>query len=107
MCFYFFFFFFGREPTSTVVLKSTCAAGAGFNPAPIVINEQRVVGSRCGPFEAALELLASSSDDVIDVEQYISGMHQNAEELYTGWYCITIRRPLHTFTVQHTLLLIR
>lgn len=56
----------------TVVLKSTCAAGAGFNAAPIVINEQKVVGSRCGPFEVALELLASSSAG-LDVEKYISG----------------------------------
>lgn len=56
--------------TSTVVLKSTCATGAGFNPAPVVIDEQRVVGSRCGPFEAALELLSSGG---IDVESYISG----------------------------------
>lgn len=55
----------------TVVLKSTCAAGAGFNPAPVVINEQRVVGSRCGPFKAALELLAGPGG--INVERYISG----------------------------------
>lgn len=54
------------------MLKSTCAAGAGFNPAPVVINEQRVVGSRCGPFEAALEMLATPHGGV-DVERYISG----------------------------------
>lgn len=53
------------------MLKSTCAAGAGFNPAPVVINEQRVVGSRCGPFEAALEMLATPGG--INVERYISG----------------------------------
>lgn len=54
------------------MLKSTCAAGAGFNPAPVVINEQKIVGSRCGPFEDALRLLAAP-DGVIDVERYISG----------------------------------
>ena len=54
-----------------MVLKSTCAAGAGFNAAPVVINEQRVIGSRCGPFDAALRLLASPGG--IDVERYISG----------------------------------
>lgn len=53
------------------MLKSTCAAGAGFNAAPVVINEQRVVGSRCGPFETALEMLATEGG--IDVERYISG----------------------------------
>lgn len=56
------------------MLKSTCATGGSFNPAPLVINEQRVVGSRCGPFEAALELLASTAEDAIDVEKYISGV---------------------------------
>lgn len=59
----------------TVVLKSTCAAGSGFNPAPVVINEQRIVGSRCGPFEAALSLLADA-DGGIDVERYVSGGHR-------------------------------
>eukprot|EP00903_Cladosiphon_okamuranus_P013371 g12461.t2 len=61
------------RPLGTVVLKSTCAAGAGFNPAPVVINEQRIVGSRCGPFDAALRLLAEPSGG-IDVERYVSGV---------------------------------
>ncbi|CAM9764204.1 unnamed protein product, partial [Hapterophycus canaliculatus] len=59
------------RPMGTIVLKSTCAAGAGFNPAPVVINEQRIVGSRCGPFKAALSMLADP-DGGIDVERYIS-----------------------------------
>lgn len=54
------------------MLKSTCAAGAGFNPAPVVINEQIIVGSRCGPFDAALRLLAEPGGG-IDVERYVSG----------------------------------
>ena len=41
----------------TIVLKSTCAAGERFNAAPFVINELRIVGSRCGPFAPALKLL--------------------------------------------------
>mmetsp|Transcript_1917 Transcript_1917/g.7382 ORF Transcript_1917/g.7382 Transcript_1917/m.7382 type:complete len:322 (+) Transcript_1917:254-1219(+) len=45
------------RPLGTLVLKSTCAAGTDFNTAPFVIDELRVVGSRCGPFEPALELL--------------------------------------------------
>jgi threonine dehydrogenase-like Zn-dependent dehydrogenase len=49
-------------PLGTLVLKSTCAAGADFNTAPFVIDELRVAGSRCGPFEPALELLASGLD---------------------------------------------
>jgi len=50
------------RPLGTLVLKSTCAAGADFNTAPFVVDELRVVGSRCGPFAPALELLASGLD---------------------------------------------
>ena len=46
------------RPMGTLVLKSTCAAGEQFNAAPFVIDELRVVGSRCGPIDKALELLS-------------------------------------------------
>lgn len=46
------------RPMGTLVLKSTCAAGEKFNAAPFVIDELRVVGSRCGPIHTALDLLA-------------------------------------------------
>mmetsp|Transcript_16031 Transcript_16031/g.41543 ORF Transcript_16031/g.41543 Transcript_16031/m.41543 type:complete len:327 (+) Transcript_16031:131-1111(+) len=49
-------------PLGTLVLKSTCAAGATFNTAPYVIDELKVVGSRCGPFDAALEVLGGGLD---------------------------------------------
>jgi len=42
------------------VLKSTCADGEKFNAAPFVIDELRVVGSRCGPIRVALDLLAAT-----------------------------------------------
>ena len=44
------------------MLKSTCAAGEKFNAAPFVIDELRVVGSRCGPIQLALDLLALGVD---------------------------------------------
>eukprot|EP00041_Stephanoeca_diplocostata_P013617 m.238991 g.238991 ORF g.238991 m.238991 type:complete len:91 (-) comp19404_c0_seq3:328-600(-) len=50
------------RPLGTLVLKSTCAAGASFNTAPFVIDELKIVGSRCGPFDAALQLLADGLD---------------------------------------------
>jgi len=50
------------RPLGAVVLKSTCAAGADFNTAPFVVDELRVVGSRCGPFPPALELMAAGLD---------------------------------------------
>jgi len=45
------------RPQGTVVLKSTYQGTLDWNPAPIVINEITIVGSRCGPFDRALELL--------------------------------------------------
>lgn len=57
------------RPMGTLVLKSTCADKAGvepFNAAPFVIDELRVVGSRCGPIDRALELLAIVDDNTKD-----------------------------------------
>jgi len=48
----------------TVVLKSTVAAAAHLNLAPLVINEITVVGSRCGSFRPALRALESENIDV-------------------------------------------
>ncbi len=47
----------------TILLKSTAAAGAAMNLAPIVINEINVIGSRCGRFEPALRALAAGRVD--------------------------------------------
>ena len=62
------------------VLKSTCAAGEQFNAAPFVVDELRVVGSRCGPIDKALELLdlkdqegvVAPSKTPLHVEKYIT-----------------------------------
>lgn len=49
----------------TIVLKTTCATGtAGFNMAQFVIKELRVVGSRCGPFQTAIDLLKKGQVNV-------------------------------------------
>lgn len=52
------------RPRGTLVLKSTCAAPAPLNLAPLVINEITVVGSRCGSFAPALRALAAGSIEV-------------------------------------------
>src|SRR5512139_448273 len=52
------------RPRGTLVLKSTCAAHAQLNLAPLVINEITVVGSRCGRFPAALRALQAGGIDV-------------------------------------------
>ncbi len=47
------------KPWGTVVLKTTVAGEQTLALAPIVIDEVRVVGSRCGPFGDALDGLRS------------------------------------------------
>ena len=51
------------KPRGTIVLKSTAAAGAALNLAPVVINEITVVGSRCGRFAPALAALEAGKLD--------------------------------------------
>jgi threonine dehydrogenase-like Zn-dependent dehydrogenase len=45
------------KPRGTIILKSTYASDMPFNPAPLVVNEITVVGSRCGRFDNALAFL--------------------------------------------------
>jgi threonine dehydrogenase-like Zn-dependent dehydrogenase len=51
------------RPRGTVILKSTAAAGAAMNLAPVVINEIRIIGSRCGRFAPAIDALAAGKVD--------------------------------------------
>ena len=60
------------KPRGTLVLKSTVAASKEFNLAPIVIDEIRVQGSRCGRFAPALRLLESNK---VDFSPLISGVY--------------------------------
>ncbi|CAB9530041.1 L-threonine 3-dehydrogenase [Seminavis robusta] len=67
------------RPMGTLVLKSTCAAGEHFNAAPFVIDELKVIGSRCGPIHTALDLLAITKETTeasglppLRVEKYVT-----------------------------------
>ena len=51
------------RPRGKIILKSTAAAAAEINLAPIVVNEITVIGSRCGRFEPALDALAAGRID--------------------------------------------
>jgi threonine dehydrogenase-like Zn-dependent dehydrogenase len=53
------------KPRGRIVLKSTFHGNLEWNPAPLVIDEITVVGSRCGPFEPALSLLAQGTVRVL------------------------------------------
>jgi alcohol dehydrogenase len=50
-------------PRGTLVLKSTFHGAARVETWPIVVHELTLVGSRCGPFPRALELLRSGQVD--------------------------------------------
>lgn len=52
------------RPRGTIVWKTTHHGPARFDAAPLVVNEVTVVGSRCGRFEPALDLLAAHRVDV-------------------------------------------
>ena len=54
----------GLRPRGTLVLKSTYAGKLTLDASAIVVDEITVVGSRCGPFAKALELLSQSKVDV-------------------------------------------
>jgi len=53
------------RPRGRVVLKSTFHGNLEWNPAPLVVDEITVVGSRCGPFEPALSLLEKGTVRVL------------------------------------------
>jgi threonine dehydrogenase-like Zn-dependent dehydrogenase len=57
------------RPRGVLVLKSTFHGSTEMNAARIVVDEISVVGSRCGRFAPALELLKSNA---VDVESLIS-----------------------------------
>lgn len=52
------------KPRGTIVLKTTVAARAAIDLAPLVINEIQVIGSRCGPFPPAMRALENGTVDV-------------------------------------------
>jgi threonine dehydrogenase-like Zn-dependent dehydrogenase len=52
------------EPRGTIILKSTVHGEIPVDTAPVIVNEITLVGSRCGRFEPALELLKLNAVDV-------------------------------------------
>ena len=66
------------RPRGTLVLKSTFHGETRVNMARIVVDEISVVGSRCGRFAPALELLEKGA---VDVESLISEEYSLADGL--------------------------
>ena len=57
------------RPRGTIVLKSTIQGNVPFDATSLIVNEVTLVGSRCGRFEWAIELLERG---MVDVESMIS-----------------------------------
>lgn len=55
------------RPRGTLVLKSTFQGQVAFDLTKLVVSEINVVGSRCGPFEPALRLMAAGQVSVLDM----------------------------------------
>jgi alcohol dehydrogenase len=58
------------RPRGRLVLKSTFAAESGLNLSRLVVDEVRLLGSRCGPFAPALRLLERG---LVRVQPLIAG----------------------------------
>ena len=52
------------RPRGTIVLKTTVAGETPLSLTPVVVDEVTIVGSRCGPFDRALDALARGLVDV-------------------------------------------
>jgi alcohol dehydrogenase len=52
------------RPRGTVILKSTVHGELSLDTAPVIVNEITLVGSRCGRFGPAIELLRQRKVDV-------------------------------------------
>jgi alcohol dehydrogenase len=60
------------QPRGTIVLKSTFHGETPIAFSPLVVDEVTLVGSRCGPFDRAIDLLARG---VVDVEPLVAGVY--------------------------------
>jgi threonine dehydrogenase-like Zn-dependent dehydrogenase len=60
------------RPCGTLVLKSTFHGETPVSFSPLVIDEITLVGSRCGPFDRAIELLREGR---VDVKPLVAGVY--------------------------------
>ncbi len=60
------------RPRGTIVLKSTYHGRTCWNPTPIAVDEQTLIGSRCGPFDTALGMLESGR---VEVLPFLTGVY--------------------------------
>lgn len=64
------------RPRGTVILKSTIHGEVPVDTAPVIVNEVTLIGSRCGRFEPAIELLQKGR---VNVRQMVSADYPLAQ----------------------------
>ncbi len=74
------------RPRGTLVMKSTADTAPTIDAPRLVVDELRLVGSRCGPFQRALDLLAAGSvnaESLIDaryaLEEGVEGFERSRQ----------------------------
>ena len=60
------------RPRGTLILKSTYAGNLSLDASALVVDEITLIGSRCGPFVPALELLGTKK---VNVQSLIQGIY--------------------------------
>jgi threonine dehydrogenase-like Zn-dependent dehydrogenase len=66
------------RPRGTLILKSTYAGNLSLDASSLVVDEITLIGSRCGPFVPALELLATGK---VDIQSLIHGNYSLSQGL--------------------------
>lgn len=72
------------RPRGTVVMKTTVAADHEVSLAPIVIDELSIIGSRCGPFGLAIELLQAGEFDLSSLVTHRFSLEEAAMAFQTA-----------------------
>ncbi len=67
------------RPRGVIILKTTSAAPASLDWSPVVVQELRVIGSRCGPFPQAIDALAQGLIDPLPLITAIYPLAQGLE----------------------------
>jgi alcohol dehydrogenase len=70
------------RPRGTVVMKSTIHQAVALDTAPVIVNEISLVGSRCGRFEPAIDLLCARKVQVAEMVEAELPLSE-AEEAFT------------------------
>lgn len=60
------------RPRGVIAAKSTHGSPVTFDYTSMIVKEVRLVGSRCGPFEKAIDLIRSK---MVDVESLVTSVH--------------------------------